>query len=240
MSDYTNVKILDLALNDRPREKAMRNGIGTLSDAELIAILLRDGLPGFSVLDMSRSILQSTGNSLQAIGAMTPTEMTRKFKGVGEAKAVTLAAAFELGMRYSREIGAEIERRKAAPRITSSADAHRFIRERLYLLPHEEFWIIMLSRANTIIGTHCVSRGGMTSTVVDVRLIMHTAINHLAAGIILVHNHPSGNLTPSVQDDSLTRRIVEAGKLLEIKVLDHLIVAADGYYSYNDEGHLTS
>lgn len=240
MSGYDNIKILDLALNDRPREKALRNGIATLSDAELIAVVLRDGLPGFSVLDMSRSLLRAADNSLPAISAMTPEEMTRKFKGIGNAKAITLAAAFELGMRNARQLEAEIARRKAATRVTSSRDAYDFIHERLYLLPHEEFWIIMLSRANTIIGSHCVSRGGMTATVVDARLIMHTAINHLAAGLILIHNHPSGNLNPSAQDDSLTRRIAEAGKLLEIKILDHLIVASDSYYSYNDEGRMPS
>lgn len=240
MSDYSSVKILDLALDDRPREKAFNNGVDTLSDAELIAIILRDGLPGFSVIDMSKSILHDCDNSLLRVGGMTPLEMTRKFKGVGRAKAISLAAAFELGLRYGREIAAETERRKSAPRVTASNVAYNFIKERLYRLPHEEFWIIMLSRANNIIGTHCVSRGGMTATVVDVRLIIHTAINHLAAGIILVHNHPSGNLQPSAQDDSLTKRIVEAAKLLDIRVLDHLIIGADSYYSYNDEGRLPS
>lgn len=240
MSDYSSIKILDLALDDRPREKAFNNGVDTLSDAELIAIILRDGLPGLSVIDMSKAMLHDCDNSLLRVGSMTPLEMTRKFKGVGRAKAIALAAAFELGQRFRREIEAENARRKAAPRVTSSRVAYDFINKRLCRLPHEEFWIIMLSRANNIIGTHCVSRGGMSATVVDVRLIIHTAINHLAAGMILVHNHPSDNLQPSPQDDSLTKRIVEAAKLLDIRVFDHLIIGSDSYYSYNDQGRLPS
>lgn len=233
---FTSIRVHDLQEDDRPREKAMRHGVKALSDAELLAIVLGGGLPGMSVLDMSRDMLQKSDNSLVTLSRFQIGEMKRKFRGVGDAKAVLVAAVFELGRRWRDEMADAAGRRRT--RVTSSADAYRFIRGRVELLPYEEFWVLMLSRSNTITEARCVSQGGTAATVVDAKLLFRHAVDALAAGVILVHNHPSGNLTPSAQDDALTKRLSEAGRLLDIKVTDHLIVTADGYYSYNDEGRL--
>lgn len=233
---FTSIRVHDLQAEDRPREKAMLHGVKALSDAELLAIVLGGGLPGMSVLDMSRDMLLRCDNSLVNLSRSQIGEMKRKFKGVGDAKAVLISAVFELGRRWRDEM-ADVERRKRT-RVASSCDAYNFIRGRVELLPYEEFWVLMLSRSNTITEARCVSQGGTASTVVDSKLLFRHAIDALASGIILVHNHPSGNLKPSAQDDALTRRLSDAGKMLDIKVLDHLIVTADGYYSYNDEGRI--
>ena len=233
---FASIRVQDLQEDDRPREKAMRHGVKALSDAELLAIVLGGGLPGMSVLDMSRDILHRCDNSLVSLSRARIDEMKRKFKGVGDAKAVLVAAVFELGRRWRDEM-ADVDSRKRL-RVTSSDDAYRFIRGRVELLPYEEFWVLMLSRANVITGACCVSQGGTAATVVDAKLLFRHAIDALASGIILVHNHPSGNLAPSHEDDVLTQRLAEAGKLLDIRILDHLIVTSDGYYSYNDERRL--
>lgn len=225
-------RIADLSDDDKPREKAIAHGIRTLSDTELIAILLGGGLPGKSVLDLSREIYQACGNSLSAMAQMSIRDMSARFRGIGPAKAVTIAAALELGGRRKYVRSAD------KPRITSSADAYALIRNSLENLSTEEFWVILLSRSGRVITTECISRGGTAATVVEPKIIMKRAIEHLASSLILAHNHPSGNLRPSAQDDALTRRISEAGKIMEITVADHLIVAPEGYYSYCDEGRL--
>lgn len=228
---YTG-RIADLSEDDRPREKAIRNDIRSLSNAELLAIILGGGMQGMSVMDLSREMLQRSHNSLYSLSRMRINEMCRTFKGVGPAKAVSLAAAFELGSRC-RDEGI-----RENCTVTQSKDAYEYVRGHLERLDHEEFWILILSRANKITAAECVSRGGTSGTVVDVKLLMKTAIDRLASGIIAVHNHPSGNLRPSMEDDSLTRKIKEGSKLLDIRFLDHLIVTSDAYYSYNDEGRL--
>lgn len=230
----STIKILDLSADDRPREKAQRNGIGSLSDAELLAIVLGGGLPGMSVTDMSREMLLSCDNSLLTLSKSGIAELKRRFKGVGAAKATLIAAVFELGRRWRDEV-AKTENDKPK-KISDSAGAYRMMRSRLEHLPYEEFWVILLTRANTLIDIKCVSRGGISSTVVDSKLIFRHAIDALAAGIILVHNHPSGNLEPSGNDHALTRSIVYGAGMLDIRVLDHLIISAEGFYSFNDNG----
>ena len=228
----SHFRIADLCNEDKPREKAIQSGISTLSDTELIALLLGGGMKGKSVLELSKEIYHSCNNSLAEVAKLSIRDMCRKFQGVGPAKAVTLAAALELGARRT-DIKPDEK-----PQIKCAHDA-------FMLLPHsmkdshvEEFWAIMLSRSNKVIGKERISSGGTVATVVDIKLIMRHAIEYLAQGIILAHNHPSGNLNPSVQDDSLTKKIKQAAALLDINILDHLIVSNDGYYSYNDEGRL--
>lgn len=233
--DSGSIKILDLSEGDRPREKALDAGVGSLSDTELLAIIIGMGLPGFSAIDMARHIMKESENSLATIARMPVREMMRRFKGVGKAKAVSIAAALELGRRASALLDRKDEKVRT---IRSSRDAYDYMRCEIQNLPYEEFWVILLTRANTIMTKRLISRGGTAATVVDTKLVMQEALSHLASGMILVHNHPSGNLRPSGEDDVLTRRLCEAAKILDMKVLDHLVIAAGGYYSYNDEGRL--
>ena len=225
-------RIADLSDDDRPREKALAHGIQSLSNAELLAIIFGGGLPGKSVVEMSREILASCDNRLANLARMPIKAMTRSFRGIGPAKAIALAAAFELGSRCRDE-----ERNRDVT-VRSSADAFHYIRGRLENIAHEEFWILLMSRANRILSAEQISRGGTTATVVDVKIIVKKAVDCLASGIILVHNHPSGNRMPSVQDDELTKRIQSASALFDIRVLDHLVIAGNEYFSYADEGRL--
>lgn len=225
-------RIADLSDADRPREKALKQGIRSLTDTELIAILLGGGLPGKSVIDLSRELYAACGKSLSEMARMPIREMMRRFSGIGPAKAVCIAAALELGGRR-KDIKAD-----AKPRISSSAQAYEAVRNKLENLTTEEFWVILLSRSNRIIATECVSSGGTSATVVDIKVLMKHVINHFASAVILAHNHPSGNMHPSPQDDALTRKIKETATLLDVAVLDHIIVGPDGYYSYMDAGKL--
>ncbi|MDE6556482.1 MAG: DNA repair protein RadC [Duncaniella sp.] len=226
------MKIHELHPDDKPREKALSKGIGTLSDAELLAIIFGGGLPGMSVIEMSQNVLRDCENRLDRLSRQSPQEMMRKYKGVGEAKAVSLAAAFELGRRNAGRTP-EID-----PQIKCSADIASLMRPKIGHIPHEEFWVLMLSRANRVIRQCLISSGGTTATVVDSKIILKQALDCLAEGMILVHNHPSGNLQPSGQDDSLTHRIVEGAKCIGFRVLDHVIVTASSHYSYADENRL--
>lgn len=226
------VRIADLNDDDKPREKAVSHGIRSLSNAELLAIIFGGGLPGMSVVDMSRDILASVNNSLTTLARMSIGQMARSYKGIGTAKAVALAAAFELGGRCRDEISTE------CVVVRSSEDAFGYIRGNIENLEHEEFWIMILSRSNRIVAAQCVSRGGTAATVVDPKIIARTAIDHMASSVILAHNHPSGTLKPSVQDDALTTKIRDALALLDIRMLDHIIVAGKGYYSYSDNQRL--
>ncbi len=222
-------RIADLSDDDKPREKALRHGIRTLSDTELIAILLGGGIPGKSVIELSRELYDITNRSLSDLARMSVRDMCNRIAGIGPAKAITIAAALELGSRR-KDLKSE-----SRPRIRTSSDAYEVIRNSLQDLAYEEFWVILLSRANMVISTTCISSGGTTATVVDPKIIMKHVIEHLASSIILVHNHPSGNISPSAQDDALTRKIKSAGQLLDINVVDHLIIGPTGYYSYADQ-----
>lgn len=227
-----SVRIADLSDDDKPREKALRNGIRSLSDTELIAILLGGGLPGKSVLELSREIYTSCSMSLSQMAQMSIRQMCHRFRGVGPAKAISIAAALELGGRRK-----DIKENRQ-PQIRSSADVYQAIRQQLENLPTEEFWVIVLSRSNRIIATECISRGGTSATVVEPKIVMKRAIEHLASAIIVAHNHPSDNLTPSTQDDALTRKLKQAGEIMEIRLLDHLVIGPTGFYSYADSGRL--
>ncbi len=227
-----HARIADLSDGDKPREKAIAHGIRTLSDTELIAILLGGGVPGKSVIELSKELYNACGKSLSTMAQMSIRDMSHRFHGIGPAKAVTIAAALELGGR--RQDVKENRR----PRIRGAADAYEHIRGALQNLPTEEFWVMLLSRAGHVIATECISRGGTAATVVEPKIVMKRAVEHLASSIILVHNHPSGNLHPSPQDDALTRKLHDGAALLEIPVVDHLIISPEGYYSYADQGRL--
>ena len=225
----THLSIKSWAEEDRPREKLLLKGRHSLSDAELIAILIGTGNTGETAVDLARRILSGNSNDLGILGRMNVPEL-KKFKGIGEAKAVTIVAALELGRR--RKVSKEVKRDK----ITSSREAVDLMQPLLGDLLHEEFWVIFLNRANNIITKQQISIGGMSGTVADPRMIFKAALDQKAVSIVLCHNHPSGNNQPSASDIQLTKNISEAGKILEITVLDHIIVTQHGFYSFADEG----
>lgn len=222
------LNIKDWNPEDRPREKLLLKGISALSDAELIAILIGSGTAKLSAVDVGKKVLAHAGN-LDNLAKLSVKELM-KAKGIGEAKAITIVAAMELGRRR-KELAPEEK-----PRIDTSRAAFELIKGDLMDLPHEEFWVILCNRAQRVIRKKRVSEGGVSGTVADPKIIFKLALEELASGMIVVHNHPSGNLTPSQNDISLTKKLKEGGKLLEITLLDHLIVANDKYLSFTDEG----
>lgn len=217
------------AEDDRPREKMMLRGPGALSDAELLAILLGSGSRDESAVDLARRILNHSENNLNTLGRETLHSLM-DFKGVGEAKAVTLKAALEIGKRRA---ASDVSQQLT---ITGSGDAFKNLHPKIGDLNHEEFWVLLLNRANRVITTQQISKGGTAGTVADPKIIFQLALMKSASSIILAHNHPSGNAKPSQVDINLTKKLVEAGKQLDIAVLDHLIVCDAGYYSFADEG----
>lgn len=224
--------IKDLHTDERPREKALLRGIETLSDAELLAILLRVGVQGRSVIDVARDILLKFNNDLGRLAKASPRELANLVPGIGPAKAMTVIAALELGSRCR---GAAA---RSKTQLTASETVYRYMAEKLESLDHEEFWVVYLNRRLGIEAREHISSGGMDSTVVDVRLLVKKVLDARSSSIILVHNHPGGSLTPSVQDDTLTKKIQAACELLDIRVLDHVIVSPTGYYSYADNSRL--
>ncbi|MES2730811.1 MAG: DNA repair protein RadC [Bacteroidota bacterium] len=226
-----NRKILSWAEEDRPREKLMLKGKAALSDAELIGILLGSGIVSMSAVDLAKQILNSVDNNLHQLAKLTVKDL-EKFKGIGEAKAITIVSALELGRRRKES---DIPKRT---KIGGSADIFELMKPRLLDLPHEEFWIVLLNRANIVIKEVQISAGGVSGTVADPKMIFKAALENLASAIILVHNHPSGNLTPSQADRELTRKLKEAGLVLEVPVLDHLIFTDTQYLSFADQNIL--
>jgi DNA repair protein RadC len=224
--------IKDWAAEDRPREKMLQKGVAALSDSELLAILIGSGNQTESAVELAQRILHSVSNNLNALGKLSIKELTAGFKGVGEAKAVTIAAALELGRRRNAS------ERLRQESITSSRDAQAIFYPLIADLRHEELWIALTNRAAKVIEKVKISQGGAGETTVDIRLILKAAIQALASGIILCHNHPSGNIRPSAQDDALTNRLQSAAQLMGITLLDHLILSDNTYYSYADEGRL--
>ena len=229
MSETLSIK--SWAEDDRPREKLALKGRSALSDAELIAILIGSGSRNESAVELSKRILHSIDNNLNELGRISISELM-KFKGIGEAKAITIVAALELGRRRKEN------EPKTKPKIVTSKDAFEVIFPFLEDLPHEEFWIILLNQNNKLIDTVCISRGGVTGTVADAKLIFKVAVEKLASSIILSHNHPSGNIKPSKSDIDLTKKLKEGAALLDISVLDHLIVGDTTFYSFADSGLL--
>ncbi|WP_026976983.1 RadC family protein [Flavobacterium tegetincola] len=228
--EQTSFSIKQWAEDDKPREKLMLKGKQVLSDAELIAILIGSGSRDESAVDLSKRILGEASN-LKALGKMTLQQLT-KFKGIGEAKAITIMAAMELGRRRGSE--EEVELKK----ITSSKAAFDIIYPFIGELPHEEFWILYLNNSNKVIYKSQLSKGGITGTVVDIRLVFKMAFEQNAVNLILCHNHPSGILQASEADKQITRKLKEAGKMLDVNVIDHLIVTQNGYLSFADDGIL--
>lgn len=230
MEDYASIKISHLAEEDRPREKLLLKGKSVLSDAELLAILLGSGTRSLSAVDLAKHILTSVNHDLSQLAKMSVIDL-KKFKGIGEAKAITIVSALELGRR--RKLINELPKRF---KINSSADVFQLMKPDLLDEPIEHFYIILLNRNNQVIKKQLISRGGTAGTVADPKIIFKYAIDALANSIILVHNHPSGNLKPSEQDRRLTNKLKSAGDSLDIPVIDHIIFTDVAYFSFSDEG----
>jgi DNA repair protein RadC len=230
-NDGRRLGIKDLAEEDRPREKMILKGLSSLSDAELMAILIRVGNTRETAIQLSQRILNSISNNLNTLGKLTVKDLT-KYKGMGNAKAIAIVAAMELGRR--REVTEPLKRET----IRSSADAFRLFYPHLCDIPHEELWIALINQAGKVIEKTQISRGGPGETSADLRFILKAAINTTCHGIILCHNHPSGNTRPSAQDDALTSGLSKAAQLMNMQLLDHIIISDKQYYSYADEGKI--
>ena len=230
LSDKLSIK--QWAEEDRPREKLLLKGVSSLSDSELLAILIRSGNNVDSAVELGRKILSLVDNDLNRLARLGVDDLVNNFKGVGEVKAISIIAALELGRR--RKNGEQVEKRK----ITSSRIAYEEFIPVLTDLNHEETWALLTDRSNKVVSTLQVSRGGISGTVVDIRLILREALNKYASGIFLGHNHPSENCRPSPQDQQITRKLKEAAKWMDITLLDHIIVCGERYFSFADEGLL--
>ena len=229
MNNKVNIK--DLPLDERPREKMMAQGAAALSDAELLAILIGSGNSEETAVGLMQRVLYDCKNSLNTLGRMTIDDLTTRYKGIGEAKAITLLAACELGSRRRRE---DILERK---KINNSRDAYEYFAT-MCDMPLEECHVLMLRQNHSIIGEAVISKGGIAGTAVDVREVMRHAVLNRATAIVLCHNHPSGNLRPSCEDDQLTKHVSEACRTMNIQFVDHIIVADTGYYSYCEQGKI--
>jgi len=228
--ESTHFPITNWSEDDRPREKLMLKGKNVLSDAELIAILIGSGSRNESAVDLSKRILASV-DTLNSLGKMSISQLI-DFKGIGEAKAITIIAALELGRRRRSEDSVELTK------ITSSKMVFEIMQPIIGELPHEEFWVLFLNNSNKVILKSQLSKGGISGTIVDVRLVFKLALESGATGLILCHNHPSGTLVPSEADKQITKKLKMAGDSLDVKVLDHLIITETKYYSFVDEGIL--
>jgi len=226
---HMNIKAL--AEDDRPREKFSGLGRQGLSDAELIGIILGSGNRNETAVQLAQRMLSACSNNLNELAKLSLNDL-RKFKGIGKVKAINIAAAFELGRR--RVDSDAIERVK----ITSSSTAYQLLNKRLSDLPHEEFWVLLLNRANQVMKEENLSKGGVSGTVVDIRLICKMAVENAASGVVIAHNHPSGQVIPSEQDKTITKKLKEALKLFEISLLDHIIIGDQKYFSFSDDGLL--
>jgi DNA repair protein RadC len=220
--------IKNWAEDDKPREKLMNKGKTALSDAELIAILIGSGSRNESAVELSKKILASVDNNLNALGKLTIPQLIT-FKGIGEAKAITILAATELGRRRRAEETIELKK------ITSSKEVFYLMQPIIGELSHEEFWVLYLNNANKVIYKSQISKGGITGTVADTRIIFKIALEQNAVGLILTHNHPSGNLKPSDADISITKKLKTAARQLDFIILDHIIITENGHYSFKDE-----
>ena len=232
MEEKINFTIKQWAEDDRPREKMLNKGVGVLSNAELLAILIGSGTQTETAVDLAKRLLQKYSNDLFELGKLSPNELAKQVKGIGKAKAVAISAALELGKR----------RRLLLPKQLESIKSSTSVAEEFYPimsdLTHEEFWVLLLNKANKQIGKYKISSGGISSTIVDSRIILKYAIENLASNVVLVHNHPSGSLNPSRDDIELTKKIIIGCKALDIIVLDHIIIGQNKYYSFSDEGLL--
>ena len=231
MNKHKKLKIKEWAEEDRPREKLLSKGARSLTDAELIAILIGSGNQNETAVELARRMLSTVDNNLNDLGKKS-IDFYQTFKGIGEAKAVSIATAMELGKR--RKDAGVFDKKK----IYGSSDVSDFFQPLLGDLNHEEFWILLLNRGNKIIDSFMVSRGGISGTVIDVRIILKQALEKMACSIILCHNHPSGTLQASAADLRITEKIKNAAQTMDISVLDHIINANNSYLSFADEGML--
>jgi len=229
--EHSSFSIKNWAQGDRPREKLLQKGKLSLSDAELIAILIGSGNSKDSAVELSKKILAKCNNSLNVLGKLSVKQLT-EFRGIGEAKAITIIAALEIGRRRRSEEAVELAK------ISSSSSVFEILQPVIGELQHEEFWILYLNNSNKIIEQFQISKGGITGTLVDVRITLRKALELGAVSLILAHNHPSGNLNPSEADKQLTSKLKTAAESLDIKILDHLIVTEKTYFSFADEGLL--
>jgi len=220
------------SIDDRPREKMLAKGRQSLTDSELLGIILGSGSIGESAVELSKRILKDHQNNLNELGKISIKDLVKKYKGIGEAKAINIIAALELGRRRQSTEALE----KAS--VNSSREAFNILYPILADLPHEEFWVIFCNRANKVIGTQFIGRGGLSAVVADTKIIFRHAVEQMASSMILCHNHPSGNLKPSQEDIRLTIRVKEAAILFDMVVSDHLIIGDNAYYSFADEGIL--
>lgn len=218
----------NLVEQDRPREKMLTYGNAALTDAELLALLIGSGTVEANAVVLAEQILHSVNGNLSELGRRSVKDLM-KFKGIGEAKAITIAAALEVGRR--RQFSDVMKREN----ITTAVDVYRLMLPTLIDLPHEEFWVVLLNQARHVIGQQRISSGGVAGVVVDAKMVFRAAIDALASNVILVHNHPSGQLIPSKQDIDLTKKLREGGKLLDILITDHIIIAHSGYYSFVED-----
>ncbi len=232
MAEYEHLRIKEWALEDRPREKLMAKGLSSLSDAELLAILLGSGSAKESAVDLAKKILKDCDHNLNELGKKSVADLKKNYHGVGDAKAISIVAALELGKRRRDD---DILQK---PKISSSEDVFNLMQPILGDLPHEEFWVLLLNRSNKVITKFKISQGGVSGTVIDVRLILKPAIENLASSIVLCHNHPSGNIYPSEADEKITQKVSESAEVMDIKVLDHIIVTEKSYFSFADEGKI--
>lgn len=227
------LKITDWAEEDRPREKLLLKGVSALSDAELIAILIGSGNKNETAVELSQRILHSVNNNLDSLGKLDISTLINNFNGIGEAKAITIVAALELGKR--RKTTDPIKQLQ----ILSSKDIYDIFQPILGDLKHEEVWLLLLNKANKVIKKIQISKGGITGAIIDIRLIIKQAIDNLATNIVLIHNHPSGNINPSQNDDRITLKLKDACSLLDINMVDHLIIGNNiEYYSYRDHNNI--
>lgn len=232
MGNYQNTTIKDWSVEDRPREKLLKSGVQSLSNAELLALLIGSGTRENNAVDLARNILASVRNNLYDLGKLKTEELI-EIRGIGLARAITLQAALELGTRRNGSYGEE------KILISNSGSAYELLYPIIGELEHEEFWIIILNRAHRVLKTEKISQGGLTGTVIDTRMILKHALDKRATSIIISHNHPSGNKTPSEADISITKKIKSAAEIMDIMVLDHVIVAGKTYFSFADEGLMT-
>ena len=232
LTDEKRLTIRDWAEDDRPREKMLHKGSQSLSDAELLAILISSGNKNESAVELSRRILRECHDNINELAQLSIHDLCKRFKGIGEAKAISIMAALELGKR--RKTSEILERKK----IVSSHDLFELFEPQLVDLAHEEFWIGLLNGANKVIETRRLTQGGTKQTVVDVPLLLKLALEKSAQAIVVAHNHPSGQNRPSQEDEQITRRVKEGCKAIGIAFLDHIIIARGQYYSFADEGKM--
>lgn len=231
-TDDKRLTIRDWAEDDRPREKMLRKGSVSLSDAELLAILIGSGSRDESAVELSRRIMRESHDNINELAQLTVNDLCKSFKGIGEAKAITIMAALELGKR--RKTSEFLERKK----ITSSIDLFELFEPQLVDLPHEEFWIGLLNGANKVIEIKRLTQGGTRQTVVDIPMMLKLALEKSAQTIVVAHNHPSGQNRPSLEDQQITNNIKDGCKAIGISFIDHIIIARGEYYSFADEGKM--